>query len=71
MTTNLYHALKESGIPLDHHESDLYAKSTPDSRRIVQAYGHKWTTFIDAKDGKIWLDLPFAYWPYWEAKLPT
>ena len=32
---NLYGRLKAAGVPLDSHESDLYAKVTPESWRLV------------------------------------
>lgn len=34
----LYEALTAAGCEIDHHESDLYVRVTPDSTRIV--FGH-------------------------------
>jgi len=67
--TNPYTALVNAGIPLDNHESDLYAKVTPEAGRIIRASG--WggvTVFINQLDGSPWFDLPFAYLPWWEAR---
>ena len=66
--TNPYKALKAAGIPLDQHESDLYALATHEAREIVKTSGWSHTTFVSQIDGKIWLDIPFAYEPFWEAK---
>lgn len=66
-TTCLYDALRDAGVPLDHHESDLYAKVTPDSTRLVKAFGTRPTIFTNAQDGTPWYDCPFAYQPYWDA----
>lgn len=66
-TTNVYDALTEAGVPTDHHESDLYAKVTPDSTRIFRAFGTRPTVFRSQLDGELWYDAPFAYTPYWVA----
>ena len=66
---SLYLRLKTAGVPLDSHESDLYALVTPESWAIVKASG--WggvTTFTSNIDGKVWFDLPFAYSPWWERR---
>lgn len=71
----IYRALKLAGVPLDHHESDLYAKVTPESTRIVIDYlagdsRNMVTTFKNQIDGEKWYDIPFAYDPHWEARKP-
>lgn len=68
----IYDDLKSAGVPLDNHESDLYALVTPESTRIVQAHTQAHggrgmiTTFVSSIDGKRWYDIPFAYLPFWE-----
>lgn len=62
---SLYEELLAAGIPLDSHESDLYALVTSDSRVIVARSEHGCSTFISNIDGKLWFDLPFAYDPWW------
>ena len=70
----LYAALKAAGIPLDSHESDLYAKVTLESRQIVQdaiergAFHGNPIVFVNQQDGTLWYDFPFMYAPFWEVK---
>jgi hypothetical protein len=64
--SDIYHDLLAAGVPLDSHESDLYAKVTPASRAIVTRSGHSFTVFRSQIDGALWFDLPFAYLPFWE-----
>jgi hypothetical protein len=63
----VYEQLSRAGVELDHHESDLYARVTPESRAIVEAYEFRnnVTTFRSQIDGTPWYDVPFAYDPYW------
>lgn len=67
---SIYQDLKAAGVPLDNHESDLYAKVTPESRAIVERYEYRTnvTVFIDQIESKPWFDIPFAFEPYWEAR---
>lgn len=69
---NIYERLKAAGVPIDHHESDLYAKVTPESTAIVADY--KWKTntrtFVSQTDNALWYEIPFAYQPYWEQRYP-
>ncbi len=65
---SLYTELLAAGVPLDSHESDLYAKLTPESERIVRASGRSFTVFTSQIDGQRWYDLPFAFDPWWDAK---
>ena len=68
---SIYTELLAAGIPLDHHESDLYALVDHESRRIVEAFPFKGktrkniTTFISQIDGKTWYEIPFSYDPFW------
>lgn len=68
---NIYEQMKKAGVPLDHHESDLFVKITPRSRQIVQDYEHKEnvTVFPHQETKELWFDVPFAYQPFWDAKL--
>ena len=65
----IYTDLRGAGIPLDNHESDLYVLDGPTTRAILKRYravlGHP---FISQVDGRQWLEIPFAYDPFWEAK---
>lgn len=66
----LYEALIAANIPIDHHESDLYFPNVEAARVILRQYPeqHKLgRTFIPVYDTTItWIEVPFAYDPYWE-----
>jgi hypothetical protein len=64
---SIYTELLEKGVALDHHATDLYAKVTPASRAIVEAYEFRNNvkTFTSQIDGELWYDIPFAYEPEW------
>ena len=63
---SLYKDLVRAKIPTDHHESDLYVLDTPEARETIKKYGYKFKTFTSCSDGKRWIDVPFAYEPFWE-----
>jgi hypothetical protein len=70
----LYNELKEAGIPLSSHESDLYFKSTPESLAILEKYPlqrRNSTRFKNNLNGEIWMDVPFSYDPWWAARRST
>ncbi|KKN50721.1 hypothetical protein LCGC14_0629820 [marine sediment metagenome] len=74
-TMTIYQELKDAGVPLDNHESDLYVKATPEAIEILERRGIIPTTasdyvgiFRSKMDGHIWFDLPFRYDPYWEVR---
>jgi hypothetical protein len=68
MEQTIYDQLKAANVPTDSHQSDLYAKVTPESRAIVKAYKFREnvTTFTNNIDGQRWYDIPFAFQPYWD-----
>lgn len=63
----IYEELIKAGVPIDHHESDLYALKNEVSIPIIERYKFRSnvTTFKNQIDGKIWYDIPFAYVPAW------
>ena len=66
---NLYEELVSNNIPVDNHESDLYFLSTPVSMKILAKYPTQKTNsslFKSNTDNKIWVDVPFAFLPFWE-----
>ena len=71
MVKSIYARAKAAGIPMDSHESDLYLKDTPDARRILQEWREESgrdgcvTYFRDNIDRQQWIDIPFAYDPFW------
>jgi len=66
--TDICAALVAAGCEIGSHESDLHVKSTPAALTVLAAYSHDARTFISAIDGALWLDIPFAYSPFWAAK---
>lgn len=68
---SLHQQMLAAGVELDSHESDLYARVTPESTHIVEESGHSSTVFKSEVDGRMWYDLPFAYDPFWAKKQRT
>jgi hypothetical protein len=68
--TEIYTMMVNAGVPVDHHESDLYAKKTQESERIIEWYEHSpaVSIFLSSADNSPWYDIPFAYMPWWEAR---
>ena len=66
---SLYQILVAIGAEIDSHASDLYVKSTPRSIGLVQLSEKNYSTFKSNIDGETWIDIPFAYDPFWEMKL--
>ena len=70
MAKSFYKTLKDL-LPrseLDHHESDLYVLDSPLARTVIRQFGRESTSFISNVDKKRWLDVPFAYEPFWDKK---
>lgn len=61
--------LAAAGIPVDHHESDLYVKDGPAAREILSRHAPDGATrFTSQVDGQVWVEVPFAYEPFWDAR---
>jgi hypothetical protein len=70
--TELVNLLPEHCI--DSHESDLYVKDCPEVKTILKKYpmqSRNARPFRSNIDGTIWIDIPFAYEPWWEERCPT
>ena len=72
-TTDFMGAVRAAGIPaehIDHWQSDLYLKVTPETTALVNKYRFKKqvTKFIDNIDHEPWYEVPFAYSAYFEDK---
>ena len=67
---SIYEQMKAAGVETSNHESDLYAKVTPESKKIVKEYEHRGTvsTFTNRQGGGLWYDIPFAFDPYWHKR---
>jgi hypothetical protein len=66
---SIYEAAKSAGLRIDSHESDLYLFPAGTARTIVRNVGTKEQIatacpFV-ASDGELWLEVPFAYEPFW------
>jgi hypothetical protein len=65
----IYAAMLAAGVPIDHHASDLYVKDTPITRGVLQEYPDQCrSTFRSQIDDERWIDLPFAFDSFWEAR---
>ena len=71
----LYDELKAAGIQIDSYESDLYFPATPQALAILdkyplqKAYAERFRNQAPPNVGDIWIDVPFAYLPFWSRKL--
>ena len=64
----LYDELVRNGFELDHYESDLYVKDSRMAREIIMKHGLRFKPFVDDIEHESWLDVPFAYAPFWRSK---
>jgi hypothetical protein len=71
---SLYQRLIDAGVPVDHHESDLYFPVTDATVAICKsamANGElhsRPAVFKHQVSGRQWFDAAFMYTPFWEAK---
>lgn len=67
-SADLYQAVLDGNLEHDSHYSDLYLRATPEARALISRYKFKANVqaFTSQIDGKLWLDVPFAFTPYWE-----
>jgi hypothetical protein len=62
---SIYTEMKEAGLKIDNHCSDLYVEDTPKAREILKKYNNlSWSAFTNEITKTIWLDVPFMYEPY-------
>ena len=68
----VYFDLKALGVPMEHHESDLYVPVTAETAEAVNRWEHRGnvTTFLHQVHKTLWYDIPFCFEPYWEARRP-
>jgi len=70
----LYTDLIVADCETGNHESDLHVRDTPRAREIIKAHKPAGTDgwcvqqFTSAIDGTPWLDIAFAYDPWWAAR---
>jgi hypothetical protein len=71
---NIYDEMVAAGVTINNHESDLYVPVNPTTTAILaKYYTHKSnaTKFRDSVSGVITYDIPFAYQPWWDARVTT
>ena len=59
-------------VETDHHESDFYIKHSPEVWEWLEK-NYEWfvncSKFHSQIDGSLWIDIPFAFEPFWDKKL--
>lgn len=65
---NVFELLRRAGAEMDNHESDLYVRATPTVLAIVRSSGWNWSTFRSEIDGETWIEVPFAFYPWWQQR---
>lgn len=65
---SIFEEIIHAGIEYDNHCSDLYVKDSPEAREIIKRYDRSLEFFNNAIDGSRWIDVPFAYDPYWDKR---
>jgi len=69
MKDSLFAECVERGIVMDHHESDLYIPVTIETTALCAQFGHVPTKFVNRVVGGLWFDVPFAFTPWWDARV--
>lgn len=69
----IYKALTAAGCTIDNWESDLYVEASETARSIVADWAASGrikmhSNFHCRRTNTQWIDIPFAYDPYWEEK---
>lgn len=70
---SLYERLVEAGCETDSYQSDLYVRETEIAKQIIRDFESEGgisnkENFTSDRDGQRWIELPFAFKPYWDAR---
>lgn len=68
---SLYSELVAAGVQIDSYRSDLQFPNTKQAQAILQNFPIEQKNaqcFISNLDGKPWIEVPFAYVPWWELR---
>ena len=71
---SLYEEIRDAGIPLSNHASDLYFRATPEALVILARHPLQksnatfFTNEAPPHKGERWVDVPFAYDPFWSSR---
>jgi len=74
-TESVHQAMLALGVPMANHESDLYVPALPRVWAVLKAFPTQYAnarTFINQADphkGQTWIDIPFAFEPWWEQRI--
>lgn len=70
MITDIYTAVVQCDIELDHHETDLYIPVNNITKKLINSYVFKCnvTTFINQVTKTLYYEIPFAYSPAWKER---
>lgn len=66
---SIYQKMKDAGVEIDHHRSDLYVPVNEVTTGILRGHGSMFdiaSKFRSNFDNSLWYDIPFAFDPYWE-----
>lgn len=68
---SIYKAMVEAGVEISNHYSDLYVPVNPTTIALLADYKFKTNVqlFKCQITGLPYYDIPFAYEPYWEARM--
>ncbi len=62
----MYESMKQAGVKIEHHESDMYVPVNKTTTDILKGYRFRKSVKVFYSGGKPWYDIPFAYVPFWE-----
>lgn len=67
----LFEELKAANVETSSYRSDLYFEDTEASRAILAEHAmleKQSSRFRNQVNGETWIEVPFAFDPYWESK---
>jgi hypothetical protein len=78
---SIYEDMKEAGVEMDNHYSDLYVEANAKALKILDKPEHEVhkknaryfeSGVVNLGNGlqgrKLWIDIPFAFDPWWKEK---
>jgi len=71
LPSTFFDCIAARGIPYSNHESDLYVPFSEEVREILNDFPREKELakqFINQMNQEVWLDIPFAYLPWWRER---
>ena len=68
-TKTIYEDMRDAGVPIANHCSDLYVPVTPVTTKILNRRNANRQVFTNQVEGGRWYDIAGAFDPYWNARL--